>query len=103
MAAVWLARQRGHRVFERFVVVKTILPQYATQEQFQKMFLDEARVASLIDHPNVARTLDVGERDDVVYIVIEWIDGESLSRVQRAVEKNGARLPTGVILRLMAD
>ena len=103
MAAVWLARQKGHRLFERLVVVKTILPQYATQEQFQKMFLDEARVAAAIEHPNVARTIDGGEKGDLLYIVMEWIDGESLSRLQRAVEKNGAKLPAGLVLRLLAD
>jgi eukaryotic-like serine/threonine-protein kinase len=103
MAAVWLARNRGHRLMERLVVVKTILPQFASQEHFQTMFLDEARVAAAIDHPNVARTLDVGEKDDLLYLVMEWIDGESLSRLHRAVEKNGAKLPAGVILRIVAD
>ncbi len=103
MAAVWLARHRAHRLMDRLVVVKTILPQFASQEQFQTMFLDEARVAAAIDHPNVARTLDVGEKEELLYLVMEWIDGESLSRLQRAVEKNGAKLPAGVILRIMAD
>src|ERR1700733_6073100 len=104
MAAVWLARHRGHRLMDRLVVVKTILPQFATQEVFQTMFIDEARVAAAIDHPNVARTLDVGENDeDLLYLVMEWIDGESLSRLQRAVEKNGAKLPAGLVLRLLAD
>ncbi len=103
MAAVWLARHRAHRLMERLVVVKTILPQFASQEQFQAMFMDEARVAAAIDHPNVARTLDVGEQDELLYLVMEWIDGESLSRLQRAVEKNGAELPAGMILRIVAD
>src|SRR5512140_1321091 len=103
MAAVWLARHRAHRLMDRLVVIKTILPQFAAQEQFQTMFMDEARVAAAIDHPNVARTLDVGENDDLLFLVMEWIDGESLSRLQRAVEKNGAKLPPGVILRIAAD
>jgi serine/threonine-protein kinase len=110
MAAVWLARQKGSLGFEKLVVVKTILPQYAEQEQFQRMFLDEARVASAIDHPNVARTLDVGKDGELVYLVMEWVDGESLSRLMRAVASRQARergaegvIPAGIVLRLMAD
>ena len=104
MASVWLARFGGRRGFERLVVVKMVLPQYASDPRFQEMFVDEARIASLIEHANVARILDVGEHDEnTTYIVMEWIDGDSLSKVVRAAEQRKQRIPAGIALRICAD
>ena len=104
MASVWLARFGGRRGFERLVVVKMILPQYASDPRFQEMFVDEARIASRIEHGNVARILDVGEQDEnTTYIVMEWVDGDSLSKVVRAAEQKKQRVPAGVALRICAD
>jgi serine/threonine-protein kinase len=103
MAAVWLARFAGKLGFEKLVVIKTILPHYATDAQFQQMFVDETRIASRIEHTNVARILDVGEQGEILYLVMEWVDGDSLSKLEQAVEKNQARFPLGVSLRIVAD
>ncbi|HSO39210.1 MAG TPA: serine/threonine-protein kinase [Labilithrix sp.] len=104
MASVWLARFGGRRGFERLVVVKMILPQYASDPRFQEMFVDEARIASRIEHGNVARILDVGEQDEnSTYIVMEWVDGDSLSKVVRAAEQKKQRVPAGIALRICAD
>jgi serine/threonine protein kinase len=103
MARVWIARQLGKHGFEKLVAIKTILPALASEVRFQQMFLDEARLASAIEHTNVARILDVGEEHDVLYIVMEWIDGESLNRVQRSLARTGVAIPNGVLLRVMAD
>jgi serine/threonine-protein kinase len=103
MASVWLARFGGRLGFERLVVVKMILPQYSQDPRFQEMFLDEARIASRIEHTNVARILDVGEHDENHFIVMEWVDGDSLSKVMRANEQRKQRVPAGVALRVVAD
>jgi len=104
MASVWLARFGGRRGFERLVVVKMILPQYASDPRFQEMFVDEARIASRIEHGNVARILDVGEQDEnATYIVMEWVDGDSLSKMARAAEQKKQRIPAGIALRICAD
>src|SRR5581483_11740872 len=103
MAQVWVARLRGKHGFEKFVAIKTILPKFQTDERFQKMFLDEARIASRIEHPNVAQILDVGEQHDITYLVMEWVDGDSLSRLYRALRKKGMTLPLHVLLRVVAD
>src|SRR5208282_1668513 len=76
MASVWLARIEGKHGFEKLVAIKTILPKFAADDQFQKMLLDEARIASRIEHVNVAQILDVGEQHEVVYVVLEWVDGD---------------------------
>ena len=103
MASVWLARQHGKHGFEKLVAVKTILPLYAQDLRFQQMFLDEARIASGIQHPNVAQILDLGEENDVLYIAMEWVDGDSLSKLFRAAEKVGQRLPVSIVCRIVSD
>lgn len=103
MASVWLARFGGRKGFERLVVVKMILPQYSQDPRFQEMFVDEARIASRIEHPNVARILDVGEHEESTFIVMEWVDGDSLSKVVRAADGKKQRIPPGIALRICAD
>ncbi|MBL8613727.1 MAG: serine/threonine protein kinase, partial [Myxococcales bacterium] len=104
MALVWLARFGGKLAgFEKLVVVKTILPQYAQDPRFQRMFLDEARIAARIEHPNVARILDVGEERGTYYIVMEWVDGDSLSKLMRACDEARQPMPLGAALQIAAD
>ena len=103
MASVWLARFSGRKGFERLVVVKMILPQYSQDPRFQEMFVDEARIASRIEHGNVARIVDVGEQEESTFIVMEWVDGDSLSKVVRAAEQKKQRIPAGIALRVCAD
>jgi serine/threonine-protein kinase len=103
MASVWLARFGGRLGFERLVVIKMILPQYSQDPRFQEMFLDEARIASRIEHANVARILDVGEHDGSYFMVMEWVDGDSLSKILRTAEHRKMRMPAGIALRICAD
>jgi serine/threonine-protein kinase len=103
MATVWLARLRGKRGFEKLFAIKTIRTELVDDPRFQEMFLDEARIASGIQHPNVAQILDLGEQADVLFIVMEWVDGDSLAKIRKLVTKGGGKLPTGVVLRVLAD
>jgi serine/threonine protein kinase len=103
MASVWVARLQRKHGFEKLVAIKTILPKFAEDIRFQQMFLDEARIASRIEHANVAHILDLGDEHDVLYLVMEWVDGEALSKLNRAFEKKGQRIPLPVLLRVIAD
>src|SRR5688572_11352990 len=103
MASVWLARLRGKRGFEKLVAIKTIKTELITDPRYQEMFLDEARIASGIEHPNVAQILDLGEQDDNLYLVMEWVDGESLAKICRLANKRKRPLPLELALRVMAD
>jgi serine/threonine-protein kinase len=103
MASVWIARHSGKHGFEKFVAVKTVLPKFAADARFQQMFQDEARIASRIEHANVAQILDVGEQNEITYLVMEYVDGESLSTVHRALAKKGMKIPPGIVLRVLAD
>lgn len=103
MATVWLARLLGKRGFEKLVAIKTIRTEYSDDPRFEEMFLDEARIASGIQHPNVAQITDLGEERGVLYIVMEWVDGESLAKLRKAAAKRGVPIPLGVALRILAD
>jgi serine/threonine protein kinase len=103
MANVWLARQRMKHGLETIVAVKTILPELSLDPAFQAMFLDEARIACRVDHANVARLLDVGEARGHAYIVMEYVAGESLSRLRRTLARDGELVPLDVALRVASD
>jgi eukaryotic-like serine/threonine-protein kinase len=103
MAAVWAARAKGARGFQKIVAVKTILPALSDNTEFERMFLDEARTASRVRHPNVAEIIDLGEQEDVLYLVMEWIDGESLATVLRSVTPKHSGIPIPIAVKIMAD
>jgi serine/threonine-protein kinase len=103
MASVWVARLLGKHGFEKLVAVKTILTRFARDPHFQQMFLDEARIASGIHHPNVAQILDLGDQQGVLFLVMEWIEGDALSKLARATREQGLVFPPGVALRVAAD
>ncbi|HEY3817065.1 MAG TPA: serine/threonine-protein kinase [Polyangiaceae bacterium] len=103
MASVWVARQRGKHGFEKLVAIKTILPKFAADIRFQEMFLDEARIAARIEHLNVAQILDLGEEHEILYLAMEYVDGDAVSKLNRACQKKGVKIPTGIVLRVMAD
>src|SRR4051812_18522822 len=96
MGAVWAARLQSMNSFERLFAVKLILSQYASDPQFRAMFLDEARIAAGISHPNVAQVIDLGEQRGLLYIVMEWLDGDSLSVLHREAVRAGQLLPLGL-------
>jgi len=84
MATVHLGRLNGPAGFARTVAVKRLHPQYAKDPDFVAMFLDEARLAARIRHPNVVPTLDIVETDGEIFLVMEYVQGASLSRLLRA-------------------
>lgn len=100
---MWIARQTGKHGFEKLVALKTILPQFSRDPRFRRMFLDEAHIAAGIDHPNVAHILDLGEQHDLLYIVMEYVDGDALSRLSRNLGKKGLTVPPAIALRILAD
>jgi serine/threonine-protein kinase len=103
MATVYLGRLMGAGGFARTVAIKRLHPQFAKDPEFVTMFLDEARLAARIRHPNVVPTLDVVAAKGELFLVMEYVQGETLSRLARAVKTNGERVPIPVLLRIMGD
>lgn len=85
MATVWLARAEGPAGLERPVAIKRIHAHLAEIESFVEMFLDEARIASNLSHPNVCAVYDVGEVGGVYYLAMEHLVGETLSSILKAL------------------
>ena len=103
MATVYLARASGLGGFERLVAIKRMHPHIAAEPDFVSMFLDEARLAAGIRHPNVVATIDVDQGPEGLFLVMEYVDGTSLSQILRTMHTGRRRLPIGVTLRIMLD
>jgi serine/threonine-protein kinase len=102
MARVWAARLRGVAGFTKLVAVKMILPELAEDPSFQEMFMDEARIASLVHHPNVCETYDLAETNGVLYLAMEWVDGTSLLRILRSASVD-TRNPSASVMKSPLD
>ena len=87
MAEVFLARRVGPEGFEKRVALKRILPHLATQPDFVRMFLDEARLAARLDHPHIVHLHDFGRDGDTYYLAMELVAGEDLQSIIRTGHK----------------
>jgi serine/threonine-protein kinase len=97
MASVWAARLKGTRGFQKLVAIKTMLPGLVDDPSFERMFLDEASLASQVRHPHVIEIMDLGEQDRILYLVMEWVSGEALSIIMKyAATRGGIPLPIAV-------
>jgi serine/threonine protein kinase len=103
MATVYLARVSGVGGFQRFVAIKRLHPHLAREPEFIEMFLDEARLAARIHHPNVVSILEIGSTEQGYYIVMEYVEGDTLGRLLSRVGQLGSRLPLEVGLRIVID
>jgi serine/threonine-protein kinase len=103
MATVYLGRQRGQAGFARTVAIKRLHPQHAKEPDFVAMFLDEARLAARIRHPNVVPTLDVVATDGELFLVMEYVQGESLTRLLRAARHRTEEAPRRVVAAILAE
>jgi serine/threonine protein kinase len=102
MAELYLARTVGIEGFEKLVVVKRILPQYTDNRSFVNMFLNEARLAATLHHPNIAQVYDIGIDDGDYFFSMEYIHGEDLGRLTMTAVENGVPISLDVALTLVA-
>ncbi len=101
MATVHIGRLLGPVGFARTVAIKRLHPQYAKDPEFVAMFLDEARLAARIRHPNVVSTLDVVATDGQLFVVMEYVAGEALARLLRAVRTRKEAVPIPIVAAIM--
>ncbi|MCC6214721.1 MAG: serine/threonine protein kinase [Polyangiaceae bacterium] len=90
MASVHLARADGPGGFQKWVAIKRIHSHLASDEEFIHMFLDEARIAARVSHPNVAQVFDLAKTGETYWLAMEYLHGEPLRELIRAVEEDGA-------------
>ena len=103
MATVYVGRQHGAGGFERLVAIKRMHPHIGAVPELAASFMDEARIASLIRHPNVVNVHDVHETDGEHLLVMDYVDGPSLAGVMRAARKRKERISRPAALRILID
>ncbi len=101
MATVHLGRLLGQVGFSRTVAVKRLHAHFAKDPEFVSMFLDEARLAGRIQHPNVVSTLDVVATEGELFLVMEYVHGESLSILLRRQRKSGEPMPPAIVASIL--
>ncbi|HET6281318.1 MAG TPA: serine/threonine-protein kinase, partial [Polyangia bacterium] len=89
MAEIFLARAVGIEGFEKLVVCKCILSQRASDDDFVNMFIDEARLAAQLHHPNVAHVFDIGREGDLHFFAMEYVHGADVHEIQQAARGKG--------------
>ncbi len=103
MAELFLAFTAGPGGFRKFVVVKRILPDVKADEQFVKMFLDEARITAAFSHPNIAQVFDLDEDEEGLYLAMEFISGQNLNQVASACNRTKRTIPMGFSVTVARD
>ncbi len=103
MAEVFLAMQLGIEGFEKLVVLKQILPHLRQDEEFVQMFLEEARLAATLHHPNIVATLDVHRDEKSFFIALEYISGEDLRYILGKLALRKEKVPIPIACRILAD
>ncbi|MFO0599596.1 MAG: serine/threonine-protein kinase [Myxococcaceae bacterium] len=104
MAEVFLGQLTGEKGFERRVIIKRVLPQYATDKEFLRLFEAEARFASYVQHPHVTQVADFGvDPDGLAYLVMEYVDGASLRALITAASRNRERPDVRLVCRIFSQ
>ncbi len=100
MAEVFLARLRDNA---KPVCIKRVLPEFAHDEAYRQMFLNEGKLALLLRHPNLIAATELAEDNEQPFLVMDYVDGETLASVQRRFAQRGDRLPEHMIAYIMRD
>jgi serine/threonine protein kinase len=103
MAELFLAQQAGPDGFEKTVVIKRIRPHLSRQPAFVRMFLNEARLAAQLNHPNIVQIHDLGKVGDSYYIGMEYLFGRDMRRVVPKAESLGIPFPMVYALKIASS
>jgi len=103
MASIYLAQVHGDQNFTRWVALKVVHPGRADDPAFATMLADEARIIARIHHPNVCSVMDFGSEGDQIYLVMEYLHGESLSAAAKRARGSRKSFPAWLAARTVAD
>jgi serine/threonine protein kinase len=103
MAEIYKARSLGPDGFAKLLVVKKILPEYAQNKAFINMLIAEAKVTSLLEHPNIVQIFELGEIAGQYYIAMELVDGADLLDVLARCTRDKLRVPTEIALFIVSE
>ncbi len=102
MAEVWKARMRGVEGFQKTVAIKKILPHMTDNSEFIGMFIDEAKLAAQLSHPNIVHIYDLGKIGRDYYIAMEYVEGKDLRSLLNASRRKGMPISLGLALLIAA-
>jgi len=103
MASVWVAREKAPiSGKQRLVAVKAMLPDLARHSDFRAMFLGEGQIVRSIDHPNVVKVHEVSEDRGILYMAMEWVEGDSLRALIKEAKRRRA-IPAEMAVKIIAD
>jgi ABC-type branched-subunit amino acid transport system substrate-binding protein len=102
-AVVFLAVVDGKAGFSKLFVVKVLRPALAREPELVTLFLDEARIAARMSHPNVVQTNEVGEEGGVYFLAMEYLDGQSLAALRERARQRFERVPFDLHVRVLID
>ncbi len=98
MAELFKAKRRGVQGFQKIVAIKRILPHLVENEEFVTMFIDEAKLAAQLNHPNIAQIYDLGKIEDTFYIAMEYVEGYDLRKILIKCKEKGCYIPEPIVL-----
>ena len=101
MAEIWLARMGGVEGFEKLVVIKRIKDHLAKEPSFVRMFLNEARLAAQLNHPNICQIYDLGKLNQSYFIAMEYLFGRDLSEITPKSEREGIPFPLEYAIKIL--
>src|ERR1700733_13914305 len=103
MGIVYLAMVQGPGGFNKLVVIKELKPELVEEPAYLQMFLDEARLAARLNHPNIVQTNEVGNDGDRYFLAMDYLDGRGLDQVRRRARSIGKGLSQAMYLRVLCD
>ena len=103
MAEVFAARLTSVGGFEKMVALKRILPELAERSDYVNMFLDEARIASSLNHPNIVQVYDIDQVDGQYFMTMEYLRGHDLRFVLKELRRTGTGMPLSLALRIVSE
>ena len=102
MAEIYRAQRTGPHSFRKTVVLKKILPGLARNDDFRRLFIEEAKTVALLDHPHIVPVHELGEINDDLYMTMEYVNGFDLKTMLRKAQEKGLKLPLDLAVYIAA-
>ncbi|HLP47105.1 MAG TPA: serine/threonine-protein kinase, partial [Candidatus Kapabacteria bacterium] len=103
MAEIYKAKRKGVKGFEKIIALKKILAGYGKDDKYIEMFVDEAKIAAELTHPNIVQIYDLGEKDDYYFIAMEYVSGKDLRLILQKLSESRSFLPEELSLHLVLE
>ncbi len=100
MAEIYKAKKTGVKGFEKLVALKKILSGYGADAKYIEMFVDEAKIAAQLSHPNIVQIYDLGKKDDYYFIAMEYVSGKDLRHILHRLEDANTTIPEELAIYL---